>query len=48
MSLLYWWPLTEGLQDKIQGVSFKGNTTGAWESFVEGKIGKCHGTATGQ
>jgi hypothetical protein len=44
MSLIHWWPLTEGLQDKIQGIIF--NNSGMI-SNSSGKIGSCYGTSEG-
>lgn len=39
MSLIYWWPLTEDLTDKIQGKTFEQNDY--WNIIENGKIGKC-------
>lgn len=39
MSLIYWWPLTEDLTDKIQGKTFEKNDY--WNIVEKGKIGKC-------
>ena len=41
MSLLYWWPFTENLVDKMQGKAFVANNY--WTLQTKGQVGKCIG-----